>query len=172
MISKKFICAFTASIFLFSFFLPQAIAMDNDAARASLRGIEAIRLAVEDLTPELAKEGLNSDQIHSAAEQQLREAGIKVVVDDKMPFLLVSLAIARFGRNNYLYTVKVELYQIVVPYRFLPEKEGSSSGQNAVFASTWSTPGGMGATPNLQEMKTSVKSEVARFIEAFKASNR
>ena len=160
------------SIFLISCILSRAAAMDNDAARASLRGIEAIRLAVEELTPEIVKAGLNSDQIHSAVEQQLREAGIKVVADDKMPFLLVSLAIAKFGRNNYLYTVKVELYQIAIPYRFLPEKEGSSSVQNAVFASTWSSPGGMGATPNLQETRTSISAEVARFIEAFKASNR
>ena len=105
-------------------------------------------------------------------EQQLREGGVKVVADDKVPFLLVSPSIAKFGRNNYVYTVKVELYQVVVPYRFLPEEEGLSSVQNALFASTWGSPGGIGATPNLQDVKPSIKTEVARFIEAFKAANR
>ena len=169
---RKHLCPLMVSILLVSFVLSGATAMDNDAARASLRGIEAIRLAVEELTPEIEKEGLNSDQIHSAVEQQLREAGIKTVADDKLPFLLVSTAIAKFGRNHYLYTVKVELYQIAVPYRFLAEKEGSSSVQNALFASTWSSPGGMGATVNLEETKTFLKAEVAKFIEAFRASNR
>ena len=160
------------TLFPFSLFLSQAIALDNDAARASLRGIEAIRLAVEELIPEIVKEGLNSDQIHSAVEQQLREAGIKVVADDKMPFLLLSPSIAKFGRNYYVYTVRVELYQMVIPYRFLTEKEGSPPLQNSVFASTWASPGGIGATPTLQDVKPSIKAEVAKFIEAFKAVNR
>jgi hypothetical protein len=164
--------ALLISISLLLYFLSPASALDNDAARASLRGIEAIRLVVEELIPEIVKEGLTSDQIHSAVEQQLREGGVKVIADEKVPFLLVSPSIAKFGRNNYVYTVKVELYQVVVPYRFLPEKEGLASVQNALFASTWGSPGGIGATPNLQDVKPSIKTEVARFIEAFKAANR
>jgi hypothetical protein len=164
--------ALLISILPLLFFLSPASALDNDAARASLRGIEAIRLVVEELIPEIVKDGLTSDQIHSAVEQQLREGGIKVVADDKMPFLLVCPSIAKFGRNNYVYTVKVELYQVVVPYRFLPEKEGSSSVQNALFASTWGSPGGIGATPNLQDVKPSIRAEVAKFIEGFRAANR
>jgi len=169
---KKYLGALLISTLPPLFFLSTASALDNDAARASLRGIEAIRLVVEELIPEIVKEGLTSDQIHSAVEQQLREEGIKVVADDKMPFLLVSPSIAKFGRNYYVYTVKAELYQVVVPYRFLPEKEVPSSVQNTLFASTWGSPGGIGATPNLQDVKPSIRAEVAKFIEAFKAANR
>jgi hypothetical protein len=169
---RKYFCALLIPIFSILVFLSPASALDNDAARASLRGIEAIRLIVEELIPEIVKDGLTSDQIYSAVEQQLREVGIKVVADDKIPFLLVSPSIAKFGRNNYVYTVKAELYQVVIPYRFLPEKEGSSSLQNALFASTWGSPGGIGATPNLQDVKPSIKAEVARFIEGFREANR
>ena len=168
----KYFGALLIPILSLLFPLSSASPLDDDAARASLKGIEAIRLAVEELIPDVVKEGLTSNQIHTAAEQQLREEGIKVVADDKMPFLLVSPSIAKFGKNYYVYTVKVELYQVVVPSRFLPEKEGSSSVQNALFASTWGSPGGIGAAPNLQDVKPSIKAEIAKFIQAFKAANR
>jgi hypothetical protein len=65
---RKYLCTLMVSIFLVSYILSRAAAMDNDAARASLRGIEAIRLAVEELTPEIVNEGLNSDKIHRSLQ--------------------------------------------------------------------------------------------------------
>ncbi len=165
------------ALFSLLWVLPSSVlfAGDDEITRASLRGIDGIRVMMEHVRPEIAAEGFDGGRIKSEAEQQLRAAGIKVLEDEKLPFLLICPYITKYGRNSYGSFVRVEFYQLVVPYHRLSEKLGpdaSSPIDSAQFAATWTSPGVMGNAQNLLEVGVQVRNEVAKFIEAFRAANR
>jgi len=165
------------ALFSLLWVLPSSVpfAGDDEITRASLRGIDGIRVMMEHVRPEIAAEGFDSGRIKSEAEQQLRAGGIKVLEDEKLPFLLICPYITKYGRNSYGSFVRVEFYQLVVPYHRLPGKPdpgASSPIDSAQFAATWTSPGVMGNAQNLLEVGVQVRNEVAKFIEAFRAANR
>src|SRR5258708_660672 len=69
--------AFALGIFLVVPSLP-VFASDSTADRETLRGLKAIKVVVEGVTPDLEHEGLSRDQLQIDIEEQLRKAGINV----------------------------------------------------------------------------------------------
>src|SRR5574341_1053514 len=47
-------------------------ALDDEAARATLKGLPGVAVGVGDITPELADSGVTTPQVQTAVEQQLR----------------------------------------------------------------------------------------------------
>ena len=169
------------SVLLFALFsllclLPSSVAFaaDNEVTRASLRGLNSIRVVMDYLNPEILREGFNSDQIQAEVELQLQSAGVKILADERLPFLMICPLITKFSKNNYTYFVRMEFYQLVVPYQFLSQKtdkETPSYFESALFATTWTSPGVMGTAQNLADIKRRISDEVAKFIAAFEAAN-
>jgi hypothetical protein len=174
-VRKPFCGIFIAIFSLLCLLAPSvAFAVDDEVTRASLRGLDGIRVVMEYLRPEIIRDGLNGDQIQDEVQLQLQGAGIKVLGDERLPFLLICPYITKFGKNNYCYFVRMEFYQLVVPYQFLSqktEKESASPVESALFATTWTSPGVIGTTANLADIKGRISDEVAKFITAFKAAN-
>jgi hypothetical protein len=52
--------------------------LDSPFARATLKGITAIKVVVEELEPEAERDGLTKDQLQTDVELRLRKAGIRV----------------------------------------------------------------------------------------------
>jgi hypothetical protein len=153
---------------------PVALAVDDEVTRASLRGLDGVRVVMEDLRPEIIKEGLREDQVRFEVEQQLRSSGIKVLADERLPFLMICPYITKFGKDSYSYFVRMDFYQLVVPYQSLSQetdKESSPPIESALFAATWTSPGVIGTTRTLTDVKRRIGDEVAKFIAAFKAAN-
>jgi hypothetical protein len=58
-------------------------ASDDKYARATLRGIEGVNVAIESLEPEVERAGLVRQQIETDVELRLRKAGIRVLTEEE-----------------------------------------------------------------------------------------
>jgi hypothetical protein len=158
---------FTLSIALAS----SGFAIIAKSNRATLRGLSGIGVLVEQLPPEVEKEGLTKNQLQTDAESKLRKAGIKILSREECaktpgePYLYINLNvnIAKTESDVYPYTIDVMLLQKVS----LQRNPGLIS-----YAVTWSI-GGVGsiAKPILSQLREVVEQTLDTFIQAYQAEN-
>ena len=144
-------------------------ASDGKYNRASLRGLEGVYVSVENLDPEIEKDGLGKDLIRKDAVLQLRSAGIKVLSRQRWfdvtgsPYLYVNPHILKLrDTGEYIYSINIALKQNVYPVRESIEILG---------AATWSPGGIIGITGNMKKIRTSLQEQVKKFIDAYLAEN-
>jgi hypothetical protein len=144
-------------------------ATDSERTRATLRGVAGIQVVIADVGPDVERAGLTRQQLHTAVEAQLRQAGIPLVTSAErvhvpgQPFLAVAMhVVPRADGILAAYAITVEVYQI------------TSLETAAVKAavSTWS----VGATgsiglPLLATLRDSVTDAVKHFIDAYLSVN-
>src|SRR5262245_5021132 len=142
---------------------------DSELERATLRGLQGVDELVADLKPEVERAGLTRQQLQTAVEMQLRQAGIPLVTSAERghvagkPFVAVQVhVVPRADGLLAAYAITVELYQVAAL-----EKDGFKA-----TVSTWS----VGATgsigiPLLDTLRDSVKDAVAQFINAYLSVN-
>ena len=146
--------AFTA-LFLTLLTAP-GLAEDSEVSRATLRGMKAVRIIVEEFQPNLQKYtdrlGPTAVQIHRDVERKLRVGGIRVVEGDEWlkvpgrPVLYVSINTHETEKYSYAYDIKVELRQVVLLAAYPQIKS---------LANTWSINiTGVTNIGNLQVIKT------------------
>jgi hypothetical protein len=88
-------------------------ASDSPMDRATLRGLKAVKVAVDPPPSEMEREGLDREHLRARIEQKLRDAGI-AIDNDAVEFLGLSISTARAGRKNPLsLMVGLGLYQVV-----------------------------------------------------------
>lgn len=146
-------------------------AIDSKSNRATLRGLEGVAVLVEQLSPEVEKEGLVKNRLQTEAELKLRMAGIKVLTKEeclKMPgepylYININVNIARTESDIYPYSIDVLLIQKVSLVR---------DPQQTTYAVTWST-GGVGSIgkPILSQLQNSVEDMLDVFVKAFLSEN-
>src|SRR5882724_257740 len=103
-------------------------ASDSRSDRATLKGVTAMNIVIEDLSPGVERNSLTRSQLQTSVELQLRQSGIRV--DDTAPaYLYVAATSVLKDGATYVYSIDVEFYQSVVIFR---------TGERAT-ASTWST---------------------------------
>jgi hypothetical protein len=95
-------------------FLPGPIhASDSQAERATLVGLGAISVVVEDLTAAAEKNGLRAGDLQRLLEQRLRQGGI-TVTPDADAYLYEQVIVADSGGSQpWAYVVTVSLMQEV-----------------------------------------------------------
>lgn len=104
-------------------------------SRESLKGISALGVVVEDISPEASADGLSQDAIRTAAEQILHLKGIRILSNVERtslgtaPYLYINVNTLKEELGLYAYAVNVDLKQIV---RLLSKK-----GMQA-WGATWS----------------------------------
>src|SRR5262245_40835573 len=92
-------------------------ALDDAAARETLKGLPGVTVWVWDMTHEAERGGVTKQQVQTEVEQQLRRAGITVSVSEDastlsgMALLTVSVTTLRHTENLYAYTVDLAVYQ-------------------------------------------------------------
>ncbi len=146
------------------------LALDSEMNRATLKGLRGVRVLVEDLAPEVEREGLLKDQVQKSIEERLRQAGIRILTLEETaktpgePYLYVNLNIS-FAKGGEIcsYSVDAALIQNVTLVR---------SPRQTTYAVTWSTGGvGLIAKKSLSELKESVEEIADIFAKAFLSVN-
>ncbi len=166
-------CAVLTVLFL-TLLTAQGLAEDSEVSRATLKGMEAVRIIVEEFQPNLQKYtdrlGPTPAQIRRNIEQNLREGGIRVVEGTEWlkvpgrPVLYVSINTHETEKYSYAYDIKVELRQVVLLAAY-PEIRS--------LATTWSINiTGVTNVGNLQVIGHDVDFLVDRFVQVYLAVNR
>ena len=146
-------------------------ALNSEINRATLKGLRGVRVLVEDLAPEVEREGLVKDQLQKSVEERLRSSGIRVLTQEEAvkapgePYLYVNVNIsfAKGEEGICSYSIDVALIQNVTLVR-IPKQ--------ASYAVTWST-GGVGLIGNksLSELKGTIEEIVDIFVKSFLSVN-
>jgi len=168
-VKAKALCFWVIGIWIFV--ASPLYALNSEMNRATLQGLRGVRVLVEDLAPEVERDGLVKDQLQKSVEERLRTAGIRVLTQEEAvkapgePYLYVNVNIsfAKGEEGICSYSIDVALIQNVTLVR-IPKQ--------ASYAVTWST-GGVGLIGNksLSELKGTIEEIVDIFIKSFLSVN-
>ena len=143
--------------------VPEAAAADDSVSRSSLKGLKAIGVLVEKMSPEAEKEGLTQEQVQKDVELRLKDSGVPVA-REAAGFLYVTVQPTRSpGASGYSYSVLLEFTQPVLLVR---------DTQILVLATTWSLfTTGTAAEGKLSLARVDVASLVDKFVNAYQSVN-
>jgi hypothetical protein len=168
-VKAKALCFWVIGIWIFV--ASPLYALNSEINRATLKGLRGVRVLVEDLAPEVERDGLVKDQLQKSVEGMLRSAGIRVLTQEEAvkapgePYLYVNINtnFAKGEEEICSYSIDVALIQNVTLVR-VPKQ--------ASYAVTWSTGGvGLIGKKSLSELKGSVEEIVDIFVKAFFSVN-
>jgi hypothetical protein len=140
-------------------------ANDGKQSRATLRGIEGVEVAIEDLTSEVERAGLTKQQLQTDVELRLRHAGIRVLTSEErlgtpgLPWLYINVTVKLRPESELAaFNINVELNQ---------DASLKTDGSLATV-STWH----YGATGSIGKLRLSdirdfVRDCVDKFINAY-----
>jgi len=146
-------------------------ALNSEMNRATLQGLKGVRVLMEDLAPEVEREGLVKNQLQRNVEEKLRSAGIRVFSQEETvrtpgePYLYVNVNVnfAKGEEEVCSYSIDIAIIQNVTLAR---------NPKQTSYAITWSTGGvGMIGKKSLRELKESVDEIVEIFVQAFFSVN-
>jgi hypothetical protein len=142
-------------------------AQDTPPQRAILRGIKVVKVVIEDLDPELERDGVSEDQLLTDAELLLRQSHITVVDEAAPSDGLVSVtvnAMKNREQTGYAYALTV---------RFLKSIEVERTGKSALGV-TWSGHeriATVGVNKFADSVRGSLRASINEFINALFAVN-
>jgi hypothetical protein len=150
---------------------PSAFALNSESNRGTLRGLQGVRVLIEDLIPEVERSGLTKNDLQTFVETKLRKAGIKAFTQEEClgtpgePYLyvLINLNTGKAGDEVYAFSIDVGVIQNVLLRRDPRMKS---------YAITWST-GGVGSIEKefLNRLRDSVDDLVDIFINSYLSAN-
>ena len=142
-------------------------ALDEEAARETLKGLPGVVVWVGDMAPDIEPSGVTRQQVQTEVERQLRRAGITVVSSQEagapdMAFLTVAVTTLRHTGGLYAYAVDLAVYQTAALLRDPTPRS----------LATW-TVGSISLVEasDLRAIFTSVSQKVDQFIQAYWAVN-
>src|SRR2546429_6513667 len=93
-------------------------AMDREGTRATLRGVEGVRVVIEDLGPEVERAGLTKQQLQTDVELRLRQASIRILTTKEerfgtpgAPYLYINVNVMLDSVGLAIFGIHVELCQ-------------------------------------------------------------
>ncbi|MCP4666476.1 MAG: hypothetical protein GY849_08910 [Deltaproteobacteria bacterium] len=150
----------------FLYWAAPLFALDDELL--SLQGLKGLYVVVEELNPEIEKDGLTPEHIQKDAAQRLRQAGMKVLTKIEWmkkkegPYLYINLNARKNPYGVYMHAISIELVQKVLLMRN-PKVE--------VFATTWSKQL-LGQGGYLARIRYSIQDVVDLFLNAWAKANR
>jgi hypothetical protein len=146
------------------------VAEDDTRDRQSLRDLEGVRVAVEELPAALRARGVAKDHLHNAIELQLRRAGIPVLNAGEFPvgdpYLDVRITASRETGGFIAYAIEVSFVQIV----FLRRNPAATFNR----AQTWKAPGAVGLARPARlpaGIEEDLSRQIDQFIQAYLSAN-
>jgi len=143
-------------------------ALDDEAARATLKGLPGVVVGVGDIAPEIEHSGVTKQQLQTEVERQLRRAGLPVFSSQEagappdIAFFTVSVNTLRHTGGLYAYAVDLAVYQTA----------GLLRDPTPRSLTTWAVGSiGLVEATDLRAIITSVSQDVERFIQAYRAVN-
>lgn len=138
----------------------------------SLRGIKEFAVLIEDLKPEIEKEGLTRNIIQTDVELKLRLAGIKVITEEESfkvpgaPYLYVNVNVMKLKTIGYVFHINVEFRQSVNLLRKYRIEYGVPTWFRGVLGGTSYSSNGA-----FQKIRGAVKDMVDEFINGYLSVN-
>ena len=139
-------------------------ALDSERTRATLRGIEGVRVVIEGLESEVERAGLTTQQLQTDVELRLRLAGIRVLTDEEsrrtpgQPLLYVNVNVLLQSDGLAAYSIEVALRQ-----RAALETDGSPA-----TVETWGAASiGIVGRARLDSIRNPLRDGVDEFINAY-----
>ena len=143
---------------------------DDTRDRQSLRDLDGVRVAVEELPAKLAAKGVSRDRLHKAVESQLRRAGITVLNAGEFPvgdpYLDVRITASKESGEFIAYSIEISFVQIV----FLRRNPAATFNR----AQTWKA---LGAVDLVRPARLSesiggnLSRQIDQFIQAYLSAN-
>src|SRR4051794_7767036 len=150
---------------LLTLLLAAFVAHAGDATldRASLKGVKAVGVIIDQLPPDLPKEGVTADVLQTRLTQRLNDAHIPIDLAAK-EFVGLRASSVRAAKGPYAVSMTIGLYQ---PVTLVRDKEMRAAPQ------TWEVDTVMMADPKLlyRAAMESVDELAARFIAAYRSVN-
>jgi hypothetical protein len=146
---------------------------NSETTRKTLQGIKGVNVTVDDINPEIEKDGLTRSQIQTDVELKLRTAGLNILTVEEAlktpgrPWIYVNANIQYFTRGKifrgaYICNLDLKLMQNVYLER---------NSKLSVASTTWSADGYLGKTPDLDDIRSKIKDLVDEFISAWLSVN-
>ena len=145
--------------------------LNSEMNRSTLQGLKGMRVLVEDLAPEVEREGLAKDALQKAIEDKLRAAGIKILTQEEAaqtpgePYLYLNVNVTLPTGNEGVcsYSMDLALIQNVTLVR---------NPNQASYAITWSTGGvGLIGRKSLGDLRESIRELTEIFVKAYQSVN-
>jgi hypothetical protein len=163
---------FAAPFLLLCVMAPQASAqMFVTTGRDTLRGLPGVEVVIEQLEPELERDGLTGATIHEEVVQRLRAAGLAVYTSqndnpsEAKPYLYVDVNAVRLGGQN--------LYAVALQVQLRQTLRSPVTSSNIVDAMTWDARTVLVAPGNnLASVRLTIRQYVDHFIEDWRAVHR
>ena len=144
-------------------FLPAPAAYPATVDDATLKGITAIQVFVEGVSPEDKAHGLTRARLQADVEGRLRQAGI-VLSARATEYLYVNVNTLQSRRGVQSYSVVVMVRQPAYLVR-----DPALTAPGAI--TWWKGTDGITTTANLQSVRDAVGDLVDKFIHAYRAQN-
>jgi hypothetical protein len=148
-----------------------AFALDSEPNRQTLRGLQGVKVLIEDLGSDIERLGLIKSELQTAVEATLRKGGIKVLTQEECyktpgePYLYLNINIntGKLGDDKYSYSIDIGVIQNVLLQRDPRMKS---------YSVTWST-GGVGVIEKefVGRLRESADELVKIFVKAFLSVN-
>jgi hypothetical protein len=152
-------------------FASPVLALDSEPNRQTLRGLQGVKVLIEDLGADIERLGLIKSELQTDVEAKLRKAGIKVLTQEEClktpgePYLYLNINIntGKLGDEKYSYSIDIGVIQNVLLQRDPRMKS---------YSVTWST-GGVGTIEKecVGRLEESVDGLVKIFVNAFFSVN-
>ena len=157
---KRWSVALTLAVSLCSSI--RAHAVGDIFEQASLQGLGAVQVVVENLAQDITTDGLDRERIKAAVELQLQQARITVEAQAENA-LYIHLGTAKNEAGSYSYSLSLQLLQLVLLFR--------DSGV-MTWGTTWSL-AQVGSVPptKVNELESLIARGVNTFIEDYQAAN-
>jgi len=141
---------------------PRAHAAGDIFEQASLQGLRAVQVVVENLATDISHDGLDREQIKAAVEQQLQQAHIAVETQAENA-LYIHLGTVKNEAGLYSYSLSLQLLQLVLLFR----DPGLTT-----WGTTWSLEQvGSIAPAKLNEIESQIARGVNAFIGDYQTAN-
>jgi hypothetical protein len=143
-------------------------ALDDEAARETLKGLPGVVVSVWDVAPETAHGGVTTQQLQTEVERQVRHAGITVFSSEEAgapadrAVLTVSVTTLQHPGGLAAYAVDLAVYQTATLVRDPTPRSLATWTVGSVV---------LVETSNLRAIFTSVREQVEKFIQAYRAVN-
>ena len=146
-------------------------ALNSEMNRLTLQGLKGVKVLVEELAPEVEREGLLKDRLQREIEDRVRAAGIRVLTQEETtktpgePYLYVNInvTLSKEDEAPCAYSIDIALIQNVTLIR---------NPKQTAYAVTWSTGGvGLIGRKSLSELNEITREIVDIFIKAFSDAN-
>ena len=130
--------------------------------QASLQGLRAVQVVVENLAPDISQDGLDRERIKAAVEQQLRQARVTVEPQAENA-LYIHLGTNKNEDGVYSYALSLQLLQLVLLFR---------DPGLVTWGTTWSLDQvGSVAPAKVNELESLIARGVNAFVEDYQTAN-